>query len=341
MKKMGILLLLSISITLHATAQRTSPEQYIENYKDLAISEMVRTGVPASITLAQGIHESESGNSNLVKKSNNHFGIKCKSTWTGDKVFHDDDARGECFRKYEKSEDSYRDHSDFLKNNQRYSSLFTLEPTDYNGWAYGLKKAGYATNNQYAPLLVSLVERYNLGQYDLIALNRVPQQQPGVILVKNEENKNNETVINIGTVQQEGVKDEVKSEAVTAYPTDKVFYINETKVIYAKEGTSLLALALKHELNLSRLIDFNDLDDKTDILDTDQLVFLQRKRKQGVTEMHIVKQGESLYDIAQSEGIRLDALLELNHLDEDAVPEPGEKIYLKAKSPAAPRLVKR
>lgn len=339
MKKTGILLLLSISLTLHAAAQRITPEQYIENFKNLAISEMIRTGVPASITLAQGIHESESGNSVLVKKSNNHFGIKCKSTWTGGKVYHDDDARGECFRQYEKSEDSYRDHSDFLKNNQRYASLFTLEPTDYNGWAYGLKKAGYATNSQYAPLLVSLVERYNLGQYDLIALNKAPQQQPDVILVKNETSSQPKGVIAIEPAPGAVVEPAVTTE--TAYPTDKTFYINETKVIFARKGTSLLALAQKYELNLSRLVDFNDLDDNTDILEQDQLVFLQRKRKMGVTEMHIVKPGESIYDIAQAEGIRLEALLELNHLDEDVVPEPGEKIYLKAKAPAAPRLVKR
>lgn len=340
MKKTGILLLLSISITLHAAAQRITPEQYIENYKDLAISEMIRTGVPASITLAQGIHESESGNSMLVKKSNNHFGIKCKSTWTGGKVYHDDDARGECFRKYEKSEDSYRDHSDFLKNNQRYASLFTLDPTDYSGWAYGLKKAGYATNSQYAPLLVTLVERYNLTQYDLIALNRAPQQQPGIILVSNEEKKEAQPPVTVGITPPQEQKEETKA-VMAAYPTDKVFYINETKVVYAAEGTSLLALALKYDLSLSKLVDFNDLDDKTDILETAQLVFLQRKRKQGVTETHIVKPGESLYDIAQAEGIRLETLLEMNHLEEDAVPEPGEKIYLKAKSPAAPRLVKR
>ncbi len=114
MKKTGVLLFLLVAF-LQVSAQRTSPEEYIQTYKDLAISEMVRTGVPASITLAQGIHESESGNSNLVKRSNNHFGIKCKSTWTGEKVYHTDDAVGECFRKYARSEDSYRDHSDFFK----------------------------------------------------------------------------------------------------------------------------------------------------------------------------------------------------------------------------------
>ena len=330
MKRTGILLLLMAA--LQASAQKATPDEYIQAYKDLAISEMIRTGVPASITLAQGIHESESGNSNLVKRSNNHFGIKCKTTWTGEKVYHTDDAVGECFRKYTKSEDSYRDHSDFLKNNQRYAGLFSLAPIDYRGWAYGLKKAGYATNNQYAPLLVSLVERYNLTQYDLIALNRVPKETE--MAVKNIPPAAPETVTG-----QPGTEAPVKTE-MAAWP-DKVFYINETKVVFAKQGVSLLALAQKHEIELSRLLDFNDLDEKTDILDTDQLVYLQRKRKQGVTEMHIVKHGESLYDIAQTEGVRLDALLALNHLEEDAAPETGEKIYLRAKAPAAPRLIRK
>lgn len=115
---------------------------YITTYKDLAMSEMKRTGLPAAIKLAQGIHETEAGKSDLVRRSNNHFGIKCKSAWTGGKVFHDDDAQGECFRSYGRPEDSYMDHSDFLKNSQRYAFLFDLDPTDYEGWAYGLKKPG-------------------------------------------------------------------------------------------------------------------------------------------------------------------------------------------------------
>ncbi|MBL7726458.1 MAG: glucosaminidase domain-containing protein [Dinghuibacter sp.] len=332
MKKTGVLLFLLVAF-LQVSAQRTSPEEYIQTYKDLAISEMVRTGVPASITLAQGIHESESGNSNLVKRSNNHFGIKCKSTWTGEKVYHTDDAVGECFRKYARSEDSYRDHSDFLRNNQRYASLFQLEPTDYEGWAYGLKKAGYATNSKYAPLLVSLVEKYNLGQYDLAALNRQPKETE--LAVKETREPETKTPAAPVTSNAPATKN------TTAYPTDKIFYINETKVVYAPEGTSLLALAMKHQVDLSKLVDFNDLDDKTDILENGQLIFLQRKRKQGALPTRIVKSGESLYDIAQTEGIRLDALLELNHLDEDALPEPGETIYLKAKAPAAPRLIRK
>jgi hypothetical protein len=327
-----ILILLCLLAVLPVAAQRTSVEEYIQKFKDLAITEMTRTGVPASITLAQGIHESESGNSNLVKKSNNHFGIKCKTTWTGEKVYHDDDARGECFRKYPDASDSYRDHSDFLKNNQRYGSLFTLEPTDYRGWAYGLKKAGYATNNQYAPLLVSLVERYNLGQYDLIALNRIPKETE--IAISGKEPRSPETI------QPNVPVKETVTQQPAAYP-DKVFRINETKVVYAKQGTSLLALAQKHEIELGRLLDFNDLDEKTDILEADQLIYLQRKRKQGAIELHIVQQGETVYDIAQVEGIRLDTLLEMNHLEEDVTLAAGEKIYLKAKAPAAPKTIKK
>lgn len=143
---------------------------YISSYKDLAISEMQRTGVPASITLAQGIFESTAGTSELVMASNNHFGIKCKDTWTGESVKHDDDLKQECFRKYPTALDSYKDHSDFLKTRSHYAFLFKIDPSDYKGWAYGLKKAGYATNPKYPMALIKLIEDYNLNEYTLLAL---------------------------------------------------------------------------------------------------------------------------------------------------------------------------
>ena len=149
---------------------------YINNYKKLAMDEMNRTGIPASITLAQGIHETYAGKSELVLKSNNHFGIKCKDYWTGKKVYHDDDARGECFRKYDDPALSYRDHSDFLRAGERYAFLFKLDPEDYKGWAHGLKKAGYATNPKYAPILIKLIEDYNLEQYTEIAMGKIPPE---------------------------------------------------------------------------------------------------------------------------------------------------------------------
>jgi len=151
---------------------------YIAKYRDIAIAEMQRTGVPASITLAQGIHETGAGTSDLVISSNNHFGIKCKSDWTGATVFHDDDARGECFRKYDDPSDSYKDHSDFLKNRPNYSSLFKLDELDYKSWSYGLKKAGYATNPKYPQILINLIEKYDLQDYSLMALGKMKYDAP-------------------------------------------------------------------------------------------------------------------------------------------------------------------
>lgn len=144
--------------------------RYINQYKDLAIREMERTGVPAAITLAQGIHESGAGKSDLAAASNNHFGIKCKSGWTGETVRHDDEKKDECFRKYPSVEDSYKDHSDFLKNSTRYAFLFQLDPVDYTQWAYGLKKAGYAGNPKYPEVLIKLIEDYGLQEYTTLAL---------------------------------------------------------------------------------------------------------------------------------------------------------------------------
>ena len=146
--------------------------KYIEEYRDLAITEMKRTGIPAAITLAQGIHESGAGKSELAEKSNNHFGIKCKSNWTGETVKHNDDAKGECFRKYDSVTDSFKDHSDFLKAGSRYTFLFSIDPADYCAWANGLKQAGYATNPKYPQMLIRLVEEYGLQQYTFMGLEK-------------------------------------------------------------------------------------------------------------------------------------------------------------------------
>lgn len=172
------LILLGTLISLQNHAQYDSTvSHYINTYKDIAMLEMVRTGVPASITLAQGILEAGAGKSILVLKSNNHFGIKCKSNWTGDRVYKDDDARDECFRKYATAEESFKDHSDFLKNNTRYAFLFNLDPTDYISWAYGLKQAGYATEARYGQLLIQCIEKYHLQDYTLLVLDAIAHEQ--------------------------------------------------------------------------------------------------------------------------------------------------------------------
>ena len=304
---------------------------YIEQYKDLAMAEMQRTGVPAAIKLAQGIHETSAGTSRLSTKANNHFGIKCKSDWGGPSISHDDDARGECFRKYASAQDSYKDHSNFLKKSQRYASLFTLDPTDYEGWANGLKKAGYATNPRYPQVIIKLIEDYNLQEYTFIAMGRMPQEKE--ILAKTEA-ENTTADQGAMTVQ---APEPVKPIEQPNYPSG-IFNINETRVIFAKTGTSWLSIAQQHNLSLSKLFDFNDME-QMETVDKDQLVFLQRKRKNSHNDFHIVRAGETLRDIAQLQAIRLESLLEYNFLRSDMQPAIGEKLYLRGKAPIMPKLI--
>ncbi|MEO5945680.1 MAG: glucosaminidase domain-containing protein [Chitinophagaceae bacterium] len=320
-------------VAINAAAQKQEKVlEYIGLYKDLAIAEMQRTGVPASITLAQGIHESGAGGSKLAMASNNHFGIKCKSNWTGESVKHDDDAKGECFRKYLSSEDSYKDHSDFLKNGQRYAFLFSLDPADYQGWANGLKKAGYATNPKYPHVLIKLVEDYQLQDYSLIALGKLPVSNEESEIVKDEVKikiADNKTVEEI-----ESGKAEIKS--FPAYPEGE-FKINETKVLFVKEGTSFLSVAKQYGLDLYRLFEFNDMQSAIEV-EKDQLIYIQRKRKTGNADFHVVQVGETLQDIAQSQAIRLESLQELNWLKKNDIPAVGEKLSLKSKSTSMPKL---
>lgn len=308
---------------------------YINSYKQIAINEMLRTGVPASIKLAQGIHETQAGKSELVNKSNNHFGIKCKTGWSGEKVYHDDDERGECFRSYITATESYTDHSDFLKNGRRYAFLFELDPVDYKAWAYGLKKAGYATNTKYSQILIKLIEDYNLQQYSLIALGRISPSEE-IIAGANRTNIEikNPTVGSGPAVPIVLADEEVVKE--TTYPAGE-FEINRTRVIYAPSGTSLLSIAEKNNISIKRLLDFNDLQEE-DVLVKGQLIFLQRKRRQGANEIHIVNVAETMYDIAQVEGLRLENLLKYNGLLANQRPAIGEKIYLQSEAPVRPKV---
>lgn len=321
---------LLISVVTVFSQKKEDIVKYINTYKELAINEMKRSGVPASIKLAQGIHETMAGTSDLVLKSNNHFGIKCKTGWAGDKVFHDDDARGECFRSYVKAEDSYIDHSNFLKASPRYAFLFELDPTDYEAWAYGLKKAGYATNIRYSQILIKLIQDYNLQQYSLIALGKMKaSDELPITSLRKEADASNEPIY---------------SEPVTApasapsYPAGE-FLINNTKVIFAKGGVSWLSIAEKYNIPLSHLLDFNDLTTDEAIVEPGQLVFIQRKRKVGGSEFHRVQKAERLYDISQKEGIRLESLMYLNHLYEGMEPAVGQKLNLQNASDKRPLLV--
>jgi LysM repeat protein len=374
MKDLKLVFAAAVMLLCNAVnAQRISIEEYVNTYKELAIEEMKRTGVPAAITLAQGILETENGNSILVKKSNNHFGIKCKEDWKGPSVSHTDDAPWECFRKYGSAEESYRDHSNFLRTRKYYTSLFDIDPADYKAWAYGLKKAGYATNPQYAQQLIKYIETHNLQQYSLIALGKVAKE--GAAIAKTETPVNNDEVdewkakpalnnkavtqvpakevketelkmiagskeiqANEPAVVQQSKTEEENKPAVRAVYPEGVFKINETKVIYAAKGTSILAISEQNAIPLSYLVDFNDLKNNNTI-ENDQLIYLQRKRRQGTVEKHIVKANESLYDIAQAEGIRLEALLQYNLLSNPSQqPEEGESLNLQGMATVMPKL---
>lgn len=336
-----------------AEAQDSYREQiilYIETYAPLAIKEMSRTGFPASIKIAQGIHESGAGKSNLVSRSNNHFGIKCKSSWEGDKVYHDDDAAGECFRKYESAEDSYLDHSDYLKSQSRYAFLFEYDADDHTSWAWGLKKAGYATSPVYAETIIKYVETYqlnelnqyaeadeeeiDLSEYFSMVRSNLPASTISAPVLVSKSGPNNAFEEAEKSIRSNNTK---KSNAL--YPSG-IFKINGTKVVYAEEGTSLLSLAKKYKVQMSSIVLFNDLSKKAALLKKDQLVYLQRKKKTGRKSFHRVKPGETLVDISQVEGIRLANLLELNKMKPGQVPRAGQKISLKNQLTKTPQLAK-
>lgn len=324
-KKIFQLVLIAVLSSSAVKSQNLTPQQYIELYKDIAIKEMRRMGVPAAITLAQGLLETESGNSVLVKKSNNHFGIKCKSTWTAGGVSHDDDAPGECFRVYPTAEESYRDHSNFLRGSERYSFLFNLNPNDYKGWAHGLKKAGYATNPKYPAILIKNIELYNLQQYSVAGASEVPnfessKYKDDPVVFDNSQSIQMQPATEAGIAQE---------PVVATVSNDKVFAINGVKCINAKKGTSLLAIASKYNVGLQKLLDINELEEDG-LLEEDQLVFLQKKAKTGERDFVIVQKKETLYDVAQKNGIQLESLLDYNQLSEDGDVMPGTRLYLKA-----------
>jgi LysM repeat protein len=300
--------------------------QYIDTYKGIAIEEMKRTGVPAAITLAQGIHETGAGLSVLVKKSNNHFGIKCKTGWLGESVYHDDDERGECFRKYTDPADSYKDHSDFLKTRSHYAFLFTLDPMDYEGWAWGLKKAGYATNPKYPQILIKLIDQYQLQDYTLIALGR--KEAPAEMWVSN--------TTEASTLIESNSTGATAAAPPMAYPQG-VFKINETEVVYVTKGTPYLVVAEQHRISLARLFEFNDLS-PAEVAPTDGLLFLHRKRKRGANETYTTTGRETLQQIAQAEGLRLENLLQYNFLKAGMQPAPGSVLYLQKEAPSMPKL---
>lgn len=307
-------MLLCVAAFSDSTKERA--EAYINQYSALAVSEMCRSGVPASITLAQGMLESGYGRSTLATQANNHFGIKCHSDWKGEAVYHDDDAKGECFRKYPVVEDSYRDHSDFLRYKQRYSSLFELEPTDYKAWAYGLKEAGYATNPAYATRLIEIIELYNLARFD-----KLDQQEKELVPQTPQQLEQ--------AVRFEG-NGRTGNFAVAL--SREVMQINGTAFIYARRYETYASIADLYDLFPKELASYNESKDPFRQLEQGEIVYLQRKASKAVKglDKHICVEGESLRDIAQKYGVRLSSLVKMNHLaDQNTVLHEDDTILLR------------
>jgi LysM repeat protein len=319
MKKITFLLITSLTFSQTLRAQYITVDQYVAQYKDIAVREMKRMGVPAAISLAQGILETENGNSDLVKKSNNHFGIKCKSTWTAESVSHDDDAPGECFRVYKDADDSYRDHSNFLRGNDRYAFLFKLDPRNYKAWAYGLRKAGYATNPNYPQILIKHIEANNLEQYTLEGADEIPVFDASKYPDDPEDK-------GINDVKSTGTNNSEPGNGDLLEPTKLT--INGSRALFVPKGTSLLAIASQNNINLSRLLEINDLD-KDGLLEKDQFIFLEKKQTRGNRDYYIVQQNETMYDVAQKNGILLQSLYDYNKISSTDNLYAGTKILLR------------
>ena len=295
--------------TAHCFAQpaeykMTRPE-YVDKYKDIAIKEMLQNGIPASITLAQGLLESDAGNSALAMYANNHFGIKCHKDWTGEKYIQDDDANDECFRKYKEAEESFDDHSEFLKTRGRYAFLFELRKTDYKGWAEGLKEAGYATDKNYPAKLIKLIDDYKLYQYDRMQ----------VVAVDKPKKKTEPQIIKPTT------------SAISA--SRKLFLNNRIKYVVVQEGDSYYKIAHDLDMRLWQLHNYNETGKQT-CLQVGDIVYLQPKRRHSQKEeTHTARFGETMYYISQLYGIKMRHIYKMNNMTDGQEPSAGQKIFLK------------
>lgn len=335
LKKYSVALLFTSLSIFQINAQQLTPQDYINLYKYDAVEDMLRTGVPASITLSQGLLESESGNSDLARVANNHFGIKCHKEWSGDNFHKDDDEKHECFRKYNSVLESFDDHSNFLKTRDRYSFLFSLDITDYKGWARGLKKAGYATNPQYANKLIDLIERYNLSELDQLksSVGLTPSSQikntpvaikenikPPVIASEKTEIKNLEKPNPVNDTQRTTATIKVKQPF---YYADK----NNVKYVISIKGDTWMSIADKNEMMLWQVLKYNDAE-RDDFLPEGTVVYIKPKRANASETFHVVKDGETMRDISQLYAVKLFQLYKKNQMEPGTPLTPGMRIIL-------------
>lgn len=295
-------------------------EAYINRYKDLAVEDMVQYGIPASIKLAQAIIESGAGKSQLAVQANNHFGIKCHNQWNGQRYHYDDDHKNECFRKYASVRDSYRDHSEFLRSRQRYAVLFTYDPRDYRAWAYGLKACGYATNPRYAEVLIKCIEDYDLHQWDL------PEKERARWFAKINNSTNKEKFDENDSDNGDGLS---LAERIQTH--------NDVKYILLQPGESVNDLATALRVGVNRLLRYNDVADASQ-LPAGSRIYIQPKRNNGMVREHVVKPGETMFDIAHQHAVQLEKLYEKNKMILGTQPAVGEVIFLREQRDKPPAL---
>lgn len=314
-----LILLLTV---LNAQSQKITPEQYINQYKDVAIKEMKQYGIPASITLAQGCLESNFGNSMLAVKANNHFGIKCHSDWNGKKIFQDDDKKNECFRHYKSAWESFRDHSEFLKKQSRYAFLFEYDILDYKKWAYGLKKAGYATSSTYPQRIITIIEKYYLAQYDKgVSTNNVMADNNSKP-IKNKYHKSK---------QRKNYQDDF---SFNPFGRD-IKMNNGIKYITAKANDTYYKIAEEMEMMKWQIYKYNELPKDAEIHEG-QIIYLQpkhRKAEHGQNK-YIVKEGDTLYRISQQFGMKSKKLRRKNNLTPQDTVKAGDVLWLRKRKPA-------
>jgi LysM repeat protein len=308
--KLLLLFFFCLNFSAVSFSQVKYREEYIARYKDLAIREMARSGIPASIILAQGCLESGDGRGKLALASNNHFGIKCKSDWAGESVSWDDDAKGECFRSYPTVEESYIDHSKFLINSPRYGELFKLDRTDYKSWAKGLKKAGYATAEGYDKQLIKIIEEFGLYKLD--------HKMTKAEMAKYENLK----------VEQV----DTKGLVINPYKRHHVDIRNRLKTIVFQPGDTFESIAEEFGLEVWELYLMNDYP-KDYIPQKNEIAYIESKRRKpvGKVQQYQVGPGESMHYISQLYGIKLRPLLKRNDMNPGDQPKPGQVIYLKKK----------
>lgn len=323
----SVLVCLTVSASQVPKPDRSPQEIYVEQFASLAVEEMYRSGVPASITLAQGLLESRYGLSELAVKGNNHFGIKCHNNWKGKKMYYDDDRKGECFRKYPSPEQSYRDHSDFLRYRDRYKFLFDYKITDYKSWAHGLKKAGYATDPAYASKLIRIIEDYRLYEYD----------RKSASFARSDRKAKTPKVVIPDVIPEPPSRIDVSERLTDEQRQDfhfsmsrQVYTRNGVPFVKAMEGESYSGIAAANNLFLREILRFNDLDAEQPLSPGTE-VYLKQKKGQAVKglEKHVVEEGETMRSIAQRYGVRMKNLYKINGMADTDVPREGDILKLR------------